>query len=173
MHLVLVGLMASGKTTVGHLLATSLDRRFVDNDDMLFRRTGHTARDIADDAGSTALHDAEADILVAALSEPDPAVIGAAAGAVLEPDARRALEGHFIVYLRATPEVLADRIEANIAGQLDDGHRPFVTENALEVLREQAAERDGPSRPLATLIVDAARDPAVTAREISTAFARA
>ncbi|HEY5076772.1 MAG TPA: shikimate kinase, partial [Acidimicrobiia bacterium] len=39
--------MASGKTTVGRLLGVRLGRPFVDNDVVLERRTGHTAREIA------------------------------------------------------------------------------------------------------------------------------
>jgi len=52
-HLVLVGLMASGKTTVGQTLAARLGRPFVDNDVVLERRTGRSAREIAAADGAT------------------------------------------------------------------------------------------------------------------------
>src|SRR5438552_11350746 len=120
-HVVLVGLMGSGKTTVGLLLAARLGRAFVDNDVVLEARTGQTAREIAAAEGAEALHLREAEALVVALSTPAAAVVAAAAAAPLEPVAAAAMRVHEVVYLRATPMVLA----ARLARAPDDHHRPF------------------------------------------------
>ena len=103
-HVVLIGLMASGKSTVGRLLGVRLGRDFVDNDVLLEERTGQSARQLASAEGVDALHRHEAEALVSALAEPVPAVIAAAAAAPMEPDAAAALHGHFVVYLRASPD---------------------------------------------------------------------
>ena len=58
------------------------------------------------------------------------------------------------MYLRAAPEVLAQRIEHGT----DDGHRPFVVDDPARVLAEQFAARDARYRGLATLVVDAGDD---------------
>ena len=150
-HVVLIGLMASGKSTIGPRLAVRIGRPFLDNDVMLEARTGRSAREIAAADGADALHRQEADALIDALSASIPAVIAAAAAAPMEPDVAGALARHVVVYLRAAPAVLAARIERAPA---DDDHRPFVADDARAVLVEQFAARDGRYRELAGLTVD-------------------
>jgi shikimate kinase len=144
---VLIGLMGSGKSTVGPRLAGRIGLPFVDNDVILLRRSGRTARDIEQSDGFEALHRAEADALLEALE--DPAVIAAAAGAVLEPDVVHALRGRNVVYLRADPDVLAERLRQ------DDAHRPFGGRDHHDLLREQFRARDDTYRAIASLVVDA------------------
>ena len=166
-QVVLIGLMASGKTTVGRGLAARLGCAFVDNDAALEARTGRTARAIAEADGAGALHAREAEALLAALDRPQRAVVAAAAGAVTEPAVVAALAHHDVVYLRADPAVLAERI----AREPDDGHRPFVAGDALGVLREQFAERDRPYREIASVVVDAGAGTEVVVAEIARALA--
>lgn len=144
---VLIGLMGSGKSTVGRRLAPRLGLPFDDNDVILLRRSGRTARDIEQTEGFDALHRAEADALREALERP--AVIAAAAGAALEPEVAHALRGHTIVYLRADPDALAGRLVQ------DDGYRPLGGRDPHDVLREQFRARDDTYRSLASLVVDA------------------
>jgi len=167
-HVVLIGLMASGKSTVGRLLAVRLDRPFVDNDEVLVAHTGMSARELATAQGADVLHRREAEALVDALGSPVPAVIAAAAAAPLEPVAAGPMTGQDLVYLRAAPEVLADRLRRSP----DDGHRPFVADDARAVIEAQFAARDDRYRALATLIVDASLDAASVVDEISSALGR-
>ncbi len=161
--------MASGKTTVGKLLAARLGRPFVDNDVVLEARTGRSAREIATAQGADALHLQEAEALVSALAGPVPAVIAAAAAAPLEPEAATAMARSDVVYLRAPPDVLTGRI----ANAPDDGHRPFVAGDVRATISAQFAARDPLYRALATLIVDVnVDDPEVVVDEISSALAR-
>lgn len=174
-HLVLIGLMGSGKTTVGRLVAGALGRPFLDNDAMLQRRSGSSARDIEEGAGPDVLHDQEAAVLLDALATPQPAVIAAAAGAVLHPGVVAALRGLDVVYLRATPAVLAARLEAERRAAIDDQHRPFVDEvgeDAEAVLRAQFDARDPGFRRAATLTVDADAPAETVVSEITSAVAR-
>jgi shikimate kinase len=147
-HVVLIGLMGSGKSTVGRLLAARLDRPFLDNDDMLERRTGLRARDISAAEGVEALHRAEASVLADALSGFQPAVIAAAAAAPLERDAGFA--PHVVVYLHAGTDVLARRLRA-----ANDDHRPLLAGDIDALLRTQYDARDAVYRGLADVVVDA------------------
>jgi len=149
-HIVLIGLMASGKTTVGTALGHRLHRPFVDNDQALVARYGHSAREIETTTGFDVLHRDEAEVLCAALADPVPAVIAAAAGAVPEPGVEDALGAHIVVYLHASPAELARRVSL----MHDDGHRPFGSQAPEDLLREQYATRDAVYRSLATLVVD-------------------
>jgi shikimate kinase len=168
-HVVLIGLMGSGKSTLGRPLAAELGRPFVDNDARLEERTGQTAREIVAAEGADALHAREAEVLVDALSSPEPAVVAAAAAAPMDPSAAAAMRLHDVVYLRTTPEVLADRVERASVG---DDHRPFVGDDAKEVLVAQYAARDERYRALSTLVVDANADTEVVVDAISSALAR-
>jgi shikimate kinase len=151
--------MRSGKTTVGRLLAARLAVPFVDNDDVLLRQTGRTARAIAAAAGLDALHRAEASALAAALAAPSRSVIAAAASSILEPGAVARLAGHDVVYLSVPPEELDRRERA-----APDLHRPEVS---------YSPERDARYRSVATVCVDTAgKTPGDVADEIIAAIGR-
>src|SRR3546814_19773363 len=79
-HIVLLGLMGAGKSSVGRRVAKRLDRELIDGDVVLDERTGGmTAAEVADSEGIDALHDMEAQIALDALASTTPAVIGPAA----------------------------------------------------------------------------------------------
>jgi shikimate kinase len=149
-HVVLMGLMGAGKTTVGRALAGSLGRPFVDNDELLVRRLGRTARDVEVTAGADALHGEEANALLEALDSRVPSVVSAAAAAPLAPDVRSALAAQLVIYLRAHPDVLASRVATDARTAL----RPLVDRDASELLREQFDERDEVYTAVADLVVD-------------------
>jgi shikimate kinase len=127
-HVVLVGLMGSGKTTVGRLVALRLGWPLIDNDAELGRRIGMTARELTARDGLEALHRAEAETLTAMLDQSAPAVIGAAASVVESPTMRDLLERHFVVWLDADPEVLAARAATG-------AHRPHLPAAELQAAR--------------------------------------
>jgi shikimate kinase len=119
-HVVLIGPMGSGKTTVGRAVAEVLGRPLVDSDEQLEATTGLTARQIADTHGLTTLHALELDALRAALTDGTPSVIAAAASTADEPAGRLALRSaRDVVLLQVDPHVAASRRSA-------DGHRPLV-----------------------------------------------
>jgi shikimate kinase len=148
-HLVLIGLMAAGKSTVGRELAKRLGRPFIDNDTILEQQTGRRASEIEVKSGLDVLHADEVHALLTELDRTQPAVVAAAAAAAAAPEVRKRLREHDVVYLRATPETLVRRLRAS-----DDGHRPFAHQDALTVLREQFAARDELYREVADLVLD-------------------
>ena len=82
-HLVLVGLMGTGKSTVGRRLADILDRPLHDSDEMIEARTGTTVREIFVDQSEAAFRAVETAVLLDALAAETPSVIAAAGGIVL------------------------------------------------------------------------------------------
>jgi shikimate kinase len=156
-HLALIGLMGSGKTTVGTRVARALGRPFVDSDDLLQARTGHTARELFEANGETAMHTAERDALMQAFAAPEANVIGAAASAVLT--MADELRRHYVVWLCADPHVLAERVQ-------QQKHRPFVDHDP-DVLVRQHEERKALYASVASLTIDTTRgDPDDEAAEI-------
>jgi shikimate kinase len=156
----LVGLMGSGKSTVGRALAARLGRPYLDNDALLAQRTGLDAPALAD-LGRAALHDQESRQLHALLDTPAPYVAGVAASVADNPDdlGRIAAAGR-VVYLRATPATLARRV----------GHgqgRPWLAGDLLSTLSEMFATRDEAYCRVAHVVDTDGRDPHEIAAELT------
>jgi shikimate kinase len=161
-QLVLVGMMGSGKTTVGRLLAARTGWSYADNDELVRRSSGREPADIRAADGEDALHDLETAALVAALGLPPPSIIGAAAGVVLDPVAVAALRASArVVWLRAQPSTLRGRIGSGA------GRRAEATDIAW--LTRQATAREDLYHDLADLIIDV---DALTTRQVADAILR-
>lgn len=146
--IVLVGLMGSGKTTVGKKLARLVGHRFVDADVELEARTGRSVADWFTD-GEDAFRAAEEQVLAGLLAEPEPLVVGAGGGVVVSENNRALLNapGVTVVYLHAEPAFLASRAQAR-------PHRPLLTDDPSAVLTRMYAERDTWYRQVADAVVE-------------------
>jgi shikimate kinase len=149
-HIVLIGPMGSGKTTIGHLLANRLERPFVDNDTMLKQTSGRTAAEIARNDGVEILHAREAAVLRDALEEGPPAVVNAAASTVLDSELREFLRTEtFVIWLTADPETLARRTATGPGSR----PRPQLASDRLALAERQGVERDPFFAEVADLLV--------------------
>ena len=158
--MLLIGMMGSGKTTVGRELSARTGWPYVDNDDVLRRQTGRDPAEIRATEGEDVLHLAESDALDEALSLEPPRIIGVAAAAVLDPATREALrEGGHVVWLRARPETLLQRIGSG-GGRREDATDP-------DWIRKRSRDREMLYASVASQIVDVDdRSPAEITTEI-------
>lgn len=108
-HVVLVGAMGAGKTTIGEALARRLGVAFVDSDRQIEGLTGVSGAAIAAQDGVDRLHALERQALGEALASSGPTVIAAAASVIESPEIRAALAGADVIWCRADPLVLEDR----------------------------------------------------------------
>lgn len=147
----LIGMMGAGKTTTGHLLAARLGVPYLDSDDEVLRRTGRSVPEIWHADGEAAFRAQEAAVLADAVADDEAAVVSVAGGAVLDP-ANRELIGRAaaVVWLRARPETLAERVGAGEGRPLLDGD-PASALRRLEEVRRPLYEQ------LATMVVDVDR----------------
>lgn len=150
-HVVLVGLMGSGKTTVGRRLAARLDRPFVDADAALVEVADRSIAEIFATDGEPSFRALEADVLEELLEHHEPTVIASGGGVVLAEQNRRRLAAPevTVVWLRAEPAFLASRVEGRT-------HRPLLQgeEPARAVLARLQAERDPLYAEVADITVD-------------------
>jgi shikimate kinase len=122
-HVVFVGLMATGKTTIGRRVGKRLGRTFVDADAELEARTGLTVRELFEKEGEAGFRRLESDLLGELLAAPEPHVIATGGGVVVRPENRELLKrsGAFVVWLDADPAFLASRAEGKTTRPLLDG----------------------------------------------------
>jgi shikimate kinase len=147
-HILLVGMMGAGKTTVGELLAADLDCPYRDSDADVAAATGLTVPEIFETQGEAAFRAAEADVLARACAEPGPTVISVAGGAVLSPANRDLLRtSGTVVWLRARPETLAARVGRGVG-------RPLLDDDPAAVLAALDQQRAALYAEVADLTID-------------------
>lgn len=167
-HLVLVGMMGCGKTTVGRQLAARLGWAFLDSDAMVEASTGSTVPELFVARGEAAFRAEESRVLAEALDAPGPTVLSAAGGTVLSPDNRALLARGMVVWLRADPSTLAARVGSGTGRPLLDDD-PAAALVALDAVRRPLYEE------VADVVIDVDDlDPATVVDRIlaATAFAR-
>jgi shikimate kinase len=141
-------MMGSGKSTVGRLLADQTGWPYVDNDELVADLYGATPRSLLAERGEAGMRRAESDALTAGIAVPGPAIVGVAAGVILDADDRRALrEGGIVIWLRAGAAELA----ARAAGA---SHRPWLDGDALAWMTAALLEREPLYASVADHVVD-------------------
>ena len=141
-------MMGSGKSTVGRLLADATGWPYVDNDDLVLREHGATPRELVAERGEAVMRRAESDALASGLRVPAPAIVGIAAGVILEAGDREALQdGGIVVWLRAGADALARRA----AGA---AHRPWLDGDARAWMAAALLEREPLYAAIADRVVD-------------------
>jgi len=95
---VIVGMPASGKSTVGSHVARDLGLAFYDADEVIEERTGKLIREIFSDDGEDAFRTIEEEVVLELLGTDD-CVVSLGGGAVLSERVRAALSGLPVVWL--------------------------------------------------------------------------
>lgn len=97
-RVVIVGMPASGKSTVGSHVAEALGVPFHDADDVIEARTGKLIREIFSDDGEDAFRALEEQVVLELLASDD-GVVSLGGGSVLSSTIRSALRGLPVVWL--------------------------------------------------------------------------
>lgn len=148
MNIVLCGMMGVGKTSVGIRVSELTGKRWFDTDLMIADRHGRIS-DIFEFYGESHFRSLETDI-VRELSGQDNLVISTGGGLVLKPENSEMLkQGGKIVFMRASFEVLLERVHA-------DDTRPLLkdTGKTAERLGELLSERTPIYEHVADYVVD-------------------
>ena len=110
-NIILTGFMATGKTTVGKMLAEQLKYEFVDTDDLIVERCGQTVAEIFREKGEAAFRRMESEI-AQELGEKEGFVVSTGGRLMLDPANAAALSRRGRVFcLVATPEDILQRVE--------------------------------------------------------------
>jgi shikimate kinase/3-dehydroquinate synthase len=138
--IVLSGFMATGKSTIGSLLAARLGLPFVDTDAQIERAAGRSVPDLWRDEGETAFRAREAALAENLLLDPTPRVISFGGGTVTAARTRRvAIDHAVVVTLTATPETIAARAaDVTLRPNLSAGGGPIPRARELMAQRAEA-----------------------------------
>ena len=159
-HVVLVGMMGTGKSTVGRRVARELHRPFVDSDDQIVSRSGRRVTEIFATDGEAAFRSLESAVMSDLLTAPEPSVIAAAGGAVLDPTTRSLMRTHgTVVWMQAPVGVLVDRTRRGT-------HRPALAEDPEGTLQRMEDDRSSLYAEVADITVDSSRPVDAVVRSI-------
>ncbi len=124
----LVGMMGSGKTRIGELVAEKLSAKFIDSDNEIVKVEGCAISDIFAEYGEEYFREKEFEVINDIIDYPlEFMVLSTGGGAYIWPKTHEILKKNaYIIWLDATPEVMYERIK-------HDNSRPLIgkTENPL------------------------------------------
>ena len=128
--------MGSGKSILGKQLASRLSLELVDLDDYIVSQAGKTIPEIFKDEGEEAFRALESKLLAEVLAQGDEQIIATGGGAILSAENRALMkQGGYVIWLDASPTVLADRIAGDANRPLLDGVDPLFKMISLATQR--------------------------------------
>ncbi len=150
-NIFLVGLMGSGKTTVGRVLAKHLGKRFVDSDHEIEARTGASIPLIFEIEGEESFRRREAEVIRDLTAQQD-IVLATGGGAILDAKSREYLKTRgTVIYLRAGVNSIVHRTS-------NDKNRPLLqTADPRKTVEELFQKRDPLYREVAHITIDTGR----------------
>ncbi|MEJ6347905.1 shikimate kinase [Holzapfeliella sp. He02] len=135
MPVILIGFMGTGKSTVGRLLAESLNQSFCDLDDLIEKEAGMTIPAYFDTYGAKAFRQLEQDLLKKAINEYDILSTGGGTPTILaNQEVIQAATG-----LTIKLDAPIDEIRSRIG---DDANRPIFKKLSRQAFDELKQQRD-------------------------------
>ncbi len=148
-HIILIGYMGCGKTTLGKKISFRKKIALLDTDKMIEQKQRKTISEIFDEDGEAAFRMMETECLKEIMSYSDRYVISVGGGLPLKEENRKLLkELGCVFYLRARPDTIYGRLR-------NDTTRPLLRgDNPADKIREMIQARDPLYRKAADVIVD-------------------
>lgn len=160
-NICLIGLMGSGKSTIGLLLADRLKYSFTDLDKEISTSMGHSIREIFEELGEEKFREEEQKQL-RRFCQMEQQVIACGGGVVVTPANLECLRRQITIYLQASPEILASRIGV-------DKDRPLL-KGAISITQRLTTiltEREPLYKECAQItLITEGKDPDALAKEI-------
>lgn len=165
-NVILIGFMGSGKSTVGIALSYRLQCVLTDTDKMIERKEGRSISEIFASEGEAYFRQKETELLEKLKKEKGKQIFSVGGGTPLRPENRKLLrELGTVVYLKASPETVYERLRGDTTRPLLQGDDP------MGKIKRLLGERGEIYREAADIIVETDRKrPARIAGEIERAL---
>ena len=120
-HIILIGFMGAGKSTMGKLVANKLGCSFIDTDAYIEKKEGRSISDIFTDDGEAYFRSAETDALRELLKSDERYVLALGGGTPLLEENRALLKekGAYVIFLKVSAMDAFERLK-------DDVTRPLI-----------------------------------------------
>ena len=133
----MIGLMGSGKTVIGKMLAQKLGVPFTDTDHLIENEAGLRISDIFELYGEAKFREMERRIITS-MTAKEPQIISVGGGAFCQPEIREAVKDRLIsLWLRDDPKTLLSRMDNLASRPLLAGDDPLGVLKALYETRSQ------------------------------------
>lgn len=147
-HIILIGFMGAGKTSVGKSLAKELCRPFVDMDDCIVERADMPITEIFAKYGESHFRQMETQVLQELVAFTEPHIISAGGGVPMEVPNRPFLAKGQVVYLQADVDALVKRLKG-------DTTRPLLHGGSLrEKIARLKSKRESTYKEISDLQVE-------------------
>jgi len=135
-NIVLVGLMGAGKTSVGKILSEILKKDLLDIDALIEEQEKCTIDEIFDKYGEQYFRNLEKNV-ISNISNSSNKIISTGGGSLQSDDNFLSLKQNgYLVYLKASPEILYNRIK-------NDNTRPLLkADNPINILKDLLIKRE-------------------------------
>jgi shikimate kinase len=134
-NIYLIGFMGAGKTSVGRILAEKLRLEFCDLDDLIESECGKTISRIFSEHGEAFFRDLETEKL-RSVSKNSGQIVATGGGIVLRQSNWKIMkDGGLTVYLKASTDVLWNRIKDDTSRPLLQVEKPFEKVRELHSMR--------------------------------------
>ncbi len=121
-HVIFIGFMGTGKSTIGRELATVLDVDFIDTDEKIVENELISISELFAKHGEEYFRTVEEIILNESLNTPKPTVIATGGGIILSSHNRKQLKDYCVFLLTASVDEIYQRIAK-------DEKRPLLNQN--------------------------------------------
>ncbi len=153
-NIFLIGFMGAGKSTIARTLQRKLSMPLVEMDARIVQEQGMSINDIFAEYGETHFRDLESQLILT-LGKEGNTIVSCGGGVVVRPqNVEYMRNGGRIVYLKAQPETIYERVKDSTDRPILNGHMnvPYIAE-LMEKRRELyenaadiAIQTDGKSR---------------------------
>ncbi|MFM2344434.1 MAG: hypothetical protein RLZZ210_1045 [Pseudomonadota bacterium] len=150
-NIILIGMMGSGKTTIGRAVAQRINYPFFDSDHVIEERCGTSIATIFSLEGEIGFRKRETEVIHSLCSQAN-IVLATGGGAVLDEKNRKALQSSgIIIYLKASIDALWQRTS-------QDKTRPLLeNKNPRQILENIYQDRDPIYTSMANYTVDTSK----------------
>ena len=112
MQIILIGMMYSGKTTVGQRLAKSLGKIWLDSDKVIEEKNG-SIHVIFEKFGEQYFRDIEESVIANILEKNVDCILSTGGGSILRENTQRKLKNCVVIFLKTSLQELQSRMEIN------------------------------------------------------------
>jgi len=136
-NIYLIGLMGSGKTTLGKILSKKLDKHFYDSDQVIEEKLGVNVPMIFEYEGEAGFREREKDILKELVSKQN--IVLATGGGIILSESNRDLlaKNGIVIYLKSNQKDLVLRMK-------NDKTRPLLNNGNVELIVKKLCQEREP-----------------------------